>query len=163
MPREAILDIQIQAIPMKQLTAFSLSLILIFVVFATGCETFCGKCYCETYDARSLPLNDTFEMKFGEVYCNGAERIRIAFDSLYGDGRCPIGVYCVWEGNARVHFTLEDKKEGTSEFILNTSGGLLTDTTIHGIVYELINLDPYPIVDVDYKQEVYTATMLISH
>ena len=127
-----------------------------------GCETFCGKCYCENFDAMDLPLNDTFQMSFEEAYCNPENRFVLTFDSLYGDGRCPIGLYCIWEGNARVHFTLEDKKEGISEFTLNTFSGFLTDTTIHGIRFRLIDLEPYPIVDVDYKQEVYTAIMLIS-
>ena len=146
---------------MKHLTAFSLSLILSLGVFIPGCETFCGKCYCDNMDAQVLPLNENFEMKFGEVYCNSDHRLSLTFESFH-EGRCPIGVYCVWEGNARVTFSLEEKKEGNSKFILNTVSGELTDTVIHGIRYELIGLVPYPDINFDYPQEVYTATMLIS-
>jgi hypothetical protein len=146
---------------MKRLTAFSFSLILSLGVLIPACETFCGKCYCDNFDAQELPMNENFEMIFGETYCNPEHRIRLTFDS-FGDGRCPTGVYCVWEGNAKVTFSLEDKKEGSTEFTLNTFNGFLTDTTIHGIRYELIGLDPYPDIDFDYPQEVYVATMLIS-
>jgi hypothetical protein len=146
---------------MKHLTAFSFSLILSLGVFIPGCETFCGKCYCDNYDAQELPLNENFEMKFGETYCNPEHRFRLNIDSIQ-DGRCPIGVYCIWEGNARVYLNLEEKKEGNSKFFLNTVNGFLHDTTIHGIRFELIGLDPYPDIDFDYPQEVYVATMLIS-
>ncbi len=147
---------------MKHLTAISFSLILGFGFIFSGCETFCGRCYCDNFEAQTLILNDTVELRFGEVYCNADHRISLTFDSLYGDGRCPIGMYCLWEGNALLHLALEDKKEGASEFILNTFDNFLTDTTIHGIRYELIDLEPYPIVDVEYPQEAYTAIVLIS-
>ena len=135
-------------------------MILSLGILIPSCETFCGKCYCDNYDAQELPLNENFEMKFGETYCNPEHRVRLNIDSIQ-DGRCPIGVYCIWEGNARVYLNLEEKKEGNSKFILNTVSGFLNDTTIHGIRYELIGLDPYPDINLDYPQEVYTATMLI--
>ena len=146
---------------MKRLIAFSVSMILTLVIFIPGCETFCRNCYCDNLDAQDLPLNEKFEMKFGEAYCNPDHKISLTFES-FGDGRCPTGVVCVWEGNARVTFSLEDKKEGSSEFVLNTFDGFLTDTTIHGLRYELIGLEPYPDIDEDYPKEVYTAMVLIS-
>ncbi len=146
---------------MKRLASFSVSLIFSLGLFFTGCETFCGKCYCENTDAQILPLNDTFNMKSGELYCQPDHRILLSFDSI-GEGRCPQGVYCVWEGNARVIFNLEHKKEGASEFTLNTFNGFLTDTSMHGIRIELIDLDPYPVIDVDFSLDSYSATVLIS-
>lgn len=127
-----------------------------------GCETFCGKCYCNNYEDPVIRSDEAVGISYGTTYCCPDSRIRLTFDSLYGDGRCPIGLYCIWEGNARVHFTLEDKKDGTSEFILNTFSGELTDTTIHGVRIELINLEPYPVVDVDYQPKHYTAIVHIS-
>jgi hypothetical protein len=146
---------------MKHLTAFSFTLILSLGLFLPGCETFCGKCYCNNYEAQSLPLNESFQMKYGELYCNPEHRITLSFDSFH-EGRCPIGVYCIWGGLAQVGFSLESKKEGNTEFILNTGDGIQTDTTIHGLRFELIALDPYPKAEVEYPQEVYTATVLIS-
>lgn len=127
----------------------------------SGCETFCGKCYCDNNDTQELPLNESFDMKFGEAYCNPEHRIILNFESFH-DGRCPAGVWCVWAGLAQVTFSLVDKKEGHSEFVLNIGDGIRTDTTIHGIRYELLGLEPYPNIDVEYPQSVYTATVLIS-
>ena len=146
---------------MKHLTVLSFSLILILGMILPGCETFCGKCYCDNRDAQELPLNDTFQMSFGETYCNPEYRITLTFES-FQEGRCPIGVVCVWAGLARVTFSLEDKKEGHTEFVLNTGDGILTDTTIHGLRYELLGLEPYPHIDGDYPDGVYTATVRIS-
>lgn len=131
-------------------------------IIIPGCEPFCGKCYCKNYEDPVIRSDETAGLSFGTTYCCPDNRFRLTFDSLYGDGRCPIGMYCIWEGNARVHFTLEDKKDGTSEFILNTFSGELTDTTIHGVRIELLNLEPYPAVDVDYKPSDYTAIVHIS-
>lgn len=130
-------------------------------IIIPGCEPFCGKCYCNNKDAQDLPLNESFQMNFGELYCNPEQRITLSFNSFH-EGRCPIGVYCIWEGNAQVQFTMESRKEGSSEFILNTVSGSLTDTTIQSLHFELLKLDPYPHVDAEYPQEVYTATVFIS-
>ena len=146
---------------MRLFKAILVSLFLAFLISLSGCETFCGKCYCDNVDAQTISLNEPVQLKFGEVYCNPDHRFRLSIDSIQ-DGRCPIGVYCIWEGNARVYLNLEEKKEGNSKFILNTVSGLLTDTTIHGLRYELVGLDPYPDIEIDYPQEVYIATVLIS-
>ena len=100
-------------------------------------------------------------MKFGETCCNPDKSFTFNFDSIH-EGRCPTGVYCVWEGNAQVCFTMNSIKEGSSEFILNTVSGLLSDTTIHSLRFELLKLDPYPHVEKEYLPEVYTASVLIS-
>ncbi len=146
---------------MKHSIFFGSIIILILGPFMAGCESFCGKCYCDSYDAQVFSINDTLEMKFGEEYCNPENRIRLTF-TAFEEGRCPIGVYCVWEGYARVTFSLDEKKEGRSEFVLHTLGALENDTTIMGLRYELIGLAPYPVIDVEYPQNSYTATVLIS-
>jgi len=146
---------------MKYMQALSVLVIFSLGMIIPGCETFCEKCYCDNMDAQDLPLNTNFEMKFGEAYCNPDHWISLTFAS-FQEGRCPTGVICVWEGNAQVTFSLEDKKEGDSEFVLNTNDVFRTDTTIHGLRFELIGLEPYPDIDEDYPEGVYTATVLIS-
>jgi hypothetical protein len=146
---------------MKLFQTISVSLLLALGIILSGCETFCSKCSCDDADSQTFTINDTIEMRFGEVYCNPDYKIGLSFESFI-EGRCPAGVICVWEGNAQLTFDLEDKNEGFSEFVLNTYDGFLSDTVIHGLRYELIDLEPYPDIDVDYPQEQYTATVLIS-
>ena len=144
---------------MKQLTILILSIFIFCGMFFFGCEN-CN-CFCAAYDAEELKLNDTLELRYRELYCNSEHDFRLSFDSL-GDGRCPIGAYCIWEGNAHIDFII--KQEGRSEqtFTLNTIEGFLTDTTVNGIRFELIDLFPYPEVDKDYSLDDYVLQVYIS-
>jgi hypothetical protein len=146
---------------MKDHFFFTFITLLILGSNMAGCETFCGKCYCDSYDAQAFTLNDTLEMKFGEVYCNPEKRIRLTF-TAFEESRCPIGVYCVWEGYARTTFSLDDKKDDHSEFVLHTLGAHEADTIIQGLRIELLGLAPYPVIDVEFPQSSYTATIAIS-
>lgn len=96
------------------------------------------------------PLANSYPPEYSELYCNSEHEFRFSFDSL-SDGRCPIGMICLWEGNARVKLIIQQPGKSISTFWLNTFDGFLTDTTVYGIRYELIDLLPYPEVDKDYS------------
>ncbi len=145
---------------MRHLPFIALLIFLLSASLYYGCEN-CN-CYCSDYDVEELLLNDTVDLKYSAAYCNPEYEIRLSFDSL-GDGRCPIGAYCIWEGNAHVDFII--KQEGRSEqiFTLNTFAGFLTDTTVNGIRFELIDMLPYPIVNKDYQLDDYILQILVSN
>ena len=86
---------------------------------------------------------------------------RLSFDSL-SDGRCPIGMLCLWEGNARIDLVLKYKGEDATRFTLNTFSGFLSDTVVKDIRFELIDLFPYPEVDKDYQLDDYILQIHIS-
>jgi hypothetical protein len=52
-----------------------------------------------------LNLNDTSEVCVGQLVGLSNNEIVFRFDSLIQDSRCPIGVVCVWQGNASIHIT----------------------------------------------------------
>ena len=110
----------------------------------------------------TLPLNDTIEIANFDTRYNYEDKLVLRMDSVLEDSRCPANVQCVWEGNARVDFIL--KQEGRSEqiFTLNTFAGFLTDTTVNGIRFEMIDMLPYPVVDKDYQLDDYILQILIS-
>ncbi len=144
---------------MRQKNFIALLIFLLSASLYYGCEN-CN-CFCAAYDAEDLKLNDTIELRYRELYCNSEHEFRLSFDSL-GDGRCPIGAYCIWEGNAQVDFIL--KQEGRSEqiFTLNTHNNFLNDTVVNGIRFELIDMLPYPVVDTDYQLDDYILHILVS-
>jgi len=144
---------------MRQKATIGLFVFLLSAFLYSGCDN-CD-CFCAAYDAENLKLNDTIDLRYNELYCNSEHEFRLSFDSL-GDGRCPTGAYCIWEGNAYVDFII--KPEGGSEqtFTLNTHNRFLTDTTVNGIRFELINMLPYPVVDMDYSLDDYVLQVLIS-
>ena len=133
--------------------------IAIFMAFL-GCEGILFEGVCDS-DSIPMVLNDTIKLKFGEVYCNQAKEIRLECDSLIGDSRCPIGATCVWEGNAELSFILEQNGDLRYEFNLNTHPEFRTDTTINGMRYKLLDLLPYPELDVDRYLDDYTILLIV--
>jgi hypothetical protein len=136
------------------------ALFTLITIISMGCEgiRFEGVC---NFDSIKMVINDTIEMRIGEVYCNQANGIRLECDSLVGDSRCPIGATCVWEGNAELSFILEQDGDQLHEFNLNTNPGFRNDTTINDLRYKLLDLIPYPELDVDRNIEDYTIQLII--
>ena len=146
---------------MKQLSFIVFFIILLSAFLYSGCELFQRDCYCSNYAAEELTLNDTVELRYSELYCNSKYEFRLSFDSL-SDGRCPIGMMCLWEGNARVKLIIPQPGKSISTVWRNTFDGFLTDTTVYSIRYELIDLLPYPDVDKDYSLDDFILHLKIS-
>jgi len=75
------------------------------------------------------------------------ETVKICFDSLLTDSRCPKNAVCIWEGYAAGKFTFTAKNQ-TSTFDLSATHDLsqtyTTDTIIAGYKIEFSDLAPYP-------------------
>ena len=146
---------------MRQKTFIAIFIFLLSAFLYSGCELFQCNCYCSNYAADELPLNETVELNYSEPYCNSEHEFRLSFDSL-SDGRCPIGAMCIWEGNASVKLIIKQEGKSDNTFWLNTFDGFLTDTTVNGIRFELIDLLPYPEIDKDYQLDDYILQLHIS-
>lgn len=76
----------------------------------------------------------------------GSDNLRLCFDSLVSDSRCPANAMCIWQGTATARFSLTKNHE-TSSFVLSTLDQPPTfrkDTTLMGYKIEFVNLSPYP-------------------
>ena len=75
----------------------------------------------------------------------GGDNVRLCFDSLISDSRCPANAMCVWAGSAVAKFSLTKNGESTS-FNLATLkyGSYNKDTVLLGYKIEFVNLSPYP-------------------
>ena len=133
---------------------------MLIAIFSMGCEGIRFEGVCNS-DSIQMMINDTIRMQIGEVYCNQANGIRLECDSLVGDSRCPVGATCVWEGNAELSFILEQDTDQLHEFNLNTNPGFRTDTTINELRYKLVDLIPYPELDVDINRDDYSILLII--
>jgi hypothetical protein len=130
-------------------------------LYLSGCELFQHNEYCSDFDIEELTLKDTLEMRYRESYCNSEYEIRLSFDSIQ-DSRCPIGAYCIWEGNGRVQLVIRQGGENTIRFWLNTHSRFMNDTVVNGLRFELVDMLPYPMVDKDYQLDDYVLLMNIS-
>ena len=109
---------------------------------------------------KTLLLGDTLNVNYGETLRNFEEHIRITFDTLYEDSRCPVDVVCFWEGNARLGFTFGHihQKAGLT---LNTYSGFKRDTTVYNYRISLIDVLPYPHSDSTFTAEDYIAQIVV--
>jgi hypothetical protein len=88
--------------------------------------------------------NDTMSINLKQVCKNEKYNIKLQFDSILNDSRCPEGALCLWEGNAQVQFYLIDNHLKHHKFDLNTNSFFRQDTIIQGINYKLVSLLPLP-------------------
>lgn len=75
----------------------------------------------------------------------GGDKLRLCFDSLISDSRCPANAICVWEGSAVAKFSLTKNDQSTSFSLATLKHGSYTrDTVLLGYKIEFLNLSPYP-------------------
>ena len=86
--------------------------------------------------------------------------LTIEFVSLIEDSRCPIGVNCIWAGNAKVQIKVSNKKKASKIFELSTN---LQPKTIDFECYEIAleSLIPHPKADVSTNPNDYTAIFAV--
>lgn len=146
---------------MRQKAIIAFSTLLLAGLLLSACEVFHCNCYCSNYVAEELKLNETVDLRFSSLYCNGKNEFRLSFDSLM-DSRCPIGAECIWEGNARIKLHLQQSGHDPVSFWLNTHNGFLTDTVVLDLRFELMDILPYPELGKDYQLDDYTVQMIIT-
>lgn len=96
-----------------------------------------------TFENGPVAIGDTTSLHLGESVAFGDTGIEVTFLRLAADSRCPIGVTCVWEGDAEVRVLLETA-EGRSEEGLHTALEPQA-VRIGGYMLELLDVLPYPI------------------
>lgn len=106
-----------------------------------------------------IVLDQDFKLKVGES-AQASEGLKIEFDSVTEDSRCPKGVTCVWAGNAKV--LLKVKKDGgkAANVELNTN---INPKTSRYLDYELRlkELKPYPESNATIKSSDYEVTLTV--
>lgn len=81
-------------------------------------------------------------VKSGKQGIAKKSKLKIKFISLVEDSRCPEGVNCVWEGNAKIKVLISNGKT-SKEFEMNTSLGPKGDSFSGWAIY-LEELSPVP-------------------
>lgn len=90
----------------------------------------------------------TIELKLHEIAEGRIEgdRVKLGFDAVISDSRCPANAVCIWQGAAIAAFSFT-KNGDTHRFNLSTitmETDYTKDTLIAGYKIEFKNLLPYP-------------------
>ena len=106
-------------------------------------------------------LSDTLIIRYQETFVNDDEEISIKFDELISDGRCPVDVICVWEGDADLQFAFSNSLQ-TVKFNLHTAGNyFIKDTVVLGYHIKLLDAFPYPHSQKEVLKSSYEAKIVI--
>lgn len=128
----------------------SLRLVLFVAIFLSSCASRDG-----------LAPGEAITLQVGEeVRVDGCD-LRVRFDGIESDSRCPQGVTCVWEGDAVILLTLTgggDPDPRAVRLHTNASGG-----TEHGgeCTVRLLRLQPEAIEGVVPPQDTYRVTLTV--
>jgi hypothetical protein len=105
-------------------------------------------------------LGRPFDMKPSEVVT--IEGLRVTFEGVGEDSRCPTGVQCAWAGDAAAAFTLEKPPAPALHRTLHTNGRFERQTTADAFIVRLEDIKPYPKDGVTTAPEDYRATLVVS-
>lgn len=143
---------------MKNLTYLFLAATLLLI---TSCDT--KKVQEEdTANYNSVQFNAPFKMtqKKGMEFEN--DDMKIIFDNVSEDSRCPEGTTCVWEGEVKVNLTIKTKNG--SEKVEIVRKGKQKENSIQKVgahtIY-LMAVNPYPKEGAKIAQEDYKITMVV--
>ncbi len=88
------------------------------------------------------------------------DNLTLKFVSVIEDSRCPVGVNCIWAGNAKVQIEISSKKGISQTFELNTD---LQPQIVafDGFEIKLQNLTPHPKAETTTNPNSYTSVFAI--
>lgn len=135
-------------------------LLFLFICLLFSLSSFCtGPNIAVPEGAQIYP--DTLLLKYQDTIFVENKNIRISFDTLISESRCPENVVCVWAGNANLGFTFFNE-EAEYKFSLNTHMDYKRDATINGYKFTLFDVLPYQNTDSLFTENDYSAVIVIS-
>lgn len=102
-----------------------------------------------------------FQLRVGQSARLADGRLRVRFASVEEDSRCPVGVDCVWAGNARIRVVLQPAGGRAATLELNT-GAEPRAASAAGYEISLKNLTPHPRAGAKIERRRYAATLVVS-
>lgn len=106
-----------------------------------------------------------FKIKVGRTLTFKGEVLRLRFERVASDSRCPTGVECVWAGNAEVLIEVSaGGARGKRTLSLNTNAGQerAGEAQYRRYTVKLVGLSPYPQSARKIRPGEYTATLLVT-
>ena len=124
---------------------------IVFVLLLAGCTS-------PTQPDR-VPKDEPFDLRIGESALT-TDDVRIRFDTVRTDSRCPMDALCVRAGEAVIALTLSRVGEIPVGRELDTTPAR-SSTTFLSYTITLSSLQPYPRSDRQIRPEDYVATLVV--
>ena len=88
------------------------------------------------------------------------EELRVGFDRVLSDSRCPQGAQCIVKGEAVIRVWLSKPPQGRAEHELRTDPPADAESVYGEYRIRLVIPDPYPQADRTINPSDYVATLL---
>ena len=121
-----------------------------------------GACNDKAVECSTFPDSLLVTIKNGEtktIYeCNNTQ-VKLSFNKVEDDSRCPHGAVCVWQGTAHININFNNSAD-------NLVLELMKEKTVeyqgsnYAILFEALN--PYPAIDSTINPTWYVATLKFS-
>lgn len=110
-------------------------------------------------DVSSAPsLGAGFKLRVGGVASIAGEKLRVEFQELLSDSRCPVGVVCVWAGEAKIRVRIERPPDAPAELDLSTR----VPAKYLSYELQLVNVAPAPVAGNEADPSEYCAEIRIA-
>jgi hypothetical protein len=113
-----------------------------------------------TGGAGDVAIGEPFSLRPGES--TTIDYLKLTFEGVEEDSRCPEGVNCAWEGNARVRLGYMTPDHPPISLHLNTSGRFIRDTTVQRYKIALVDVTPRPVEGKPIDSASYTVKVVVS-
>lgn len=107
--------------------------------------------------SQPIRLGQPFTLKFGETAQLTDDPLRISFDSVVEDSRCPVKVQCVWAGRVIVGLTvaIPDGPKSSFDLQLGASQSVLTYSV------EFNKVEPVKTSETQPSDDSYVVTLTV--
>lgn len=109
-------------------------------------------------------LNIGFQLKHNETALIESEGLSVEFLNVAEDSRCPVGVECIWAGQAVIELEIAHDGNPIEIITLISQAGRdeLALKQINGYLFRLEKVEPPRTKDVELKQSDYEITLTVS-
>ena len=126
------------------------SLFLLLLIGTVGCDLLW---HSGDADPRSARLGEPFWIDYGETVALDGDALRVTFDGVVNDSRCPKNADCIWAGLAEIQLQLAQGTGWRDSLALTIPGLVAVPHTDQdfvaegGYLFKLLQLAPYPDTD----------------
>jgi len=120
-----------------------------------------GGAFAGPANADMVDADQPFQLTPGQHVNWTGGRLRLAFDRVVQDSRCPRGEQCLVAGTATVRFVVEGAEGVSRTLELRLPDRTLSVLAAAGPHLQLVRLDPYPVSGRPTPPERYQVTAVI--
>lgn len=106
-------------------------------------------------------VGEPFTVREKQSVVVGSEKVRVTFERVVSDSRCPVDVQCIQAGEATIALAVQPPGGARTTLTLSTRGDQSTGT-VGAWHVALTALVPVPRVKAPSTREPYTATLVVT-